>query len=622
MRLRRRKEARKDEREGTRRRGIYRRLSTKTARFSAWSNLLMLKFVYWGRRHRFWAFTLTTLIGFGIIRGLVALVSGPFSGTLVADYAGDLLAGIIALSVFPALTLYAERRSVRLVFSIAARAGGPDLAPNRTFLTENLQQMRDQFDELQGDGAVLPRYLVARWVQWCFETATTPKYIGTDSHVPSQYRDIYAEYLTAHKEFIERQPRSLSKRVMITFPDRLRADRADHPEDNRLFFEWHKKRRQVQLHDRTFIEAEPVQLYQLDPHSNSLLLKDHDEDLEELLETDIGFWDGNFVLLFNPVDDSVDPVDGNPTHIRLRLRYKGDDLYKKCERYVMLLEKAAKPLDSELPIYSSQLSENWKRFAAPELRVKQTIPLITAVIDRMDVDTKGVRVFDAAAGVGFEAIGLLRNGYLVHLNEIEGTLRDAARAYAKEHDVVLPEAQFSHINWLELDRELQPSQFDVVLVLGNSLCHLESYKQLALAIRQFHALLREGGVLICDERNFDYIRKHWDKIKDDPLNNFRFNQREDRVMYLGTRVLGAPFEFDDRVIFEYWNVERDADGRVRKLGTSPLGSLSMFPLNRGKLVSVLKEARFGEIEILCDLRPSGDNRLQEDCDFYTYVAWK
>ncbi|HST68058.1 MAG TPA: class I SAM-dependent methyltransferase [Solirubrobacterales bacterium] len=565
---------------------------------------------------------MTTLVGFVAIRGLVELVSGPLSGTIVADYAGDLLAGLIALSVFPALTLYAERRNVRLVFSIAARAGGPDLAPNRTFLTENLQQMSDQFDELQSEGAVLPRYLVARWVQWCFETATTHQYVGTDSHVPSQYRDIYAEYLTAHKGFIKRQPRSSSKRVMITFPDRLRADRALHPADNRVFFEWHKKKRKVKLADGKEVETKPVHLYQLDPHSNRLLLEETDEDLKELLDTDIGFWKGNFVLLFNPVKDAIDPVDGSPTHIRLRLRYKGEDLYKKCERYAMLLEEKAKPLNSELPIYSSQLSENWKRFAAPELRVKQTIPLITGVIDRMNVDTQSVRIFDAAAGVGFEAIALLRDGYLVQLNEIEGTLRDAARQYAKEHDVVLPEAQFSSIDWLELDREFQAGQFDVVLVLGNSLCHLESDKQLASAIGQFYKLLRKGGALICDERNFDFIREHWEWIQRDPLNNFSFNQREDRVMYLGTHVLGAPFEFNDRVIFEYWDVERGSDGKFRKAATSPLGSLSMFPFERGKLQGVLKSAGFRQTDVLCDLKPSPEDGMQNDCDFYTYVAWK
>jgi SAM-dependent methyltransferase len=588
-----------------------------------WLDQFSLKFVYWGRRHRKPAFLVTTLVGFGAIRGLIFIVEGPLSGTLVSEYAGHLLAGLIAISLFPALTLFVERHNVFLVMEISARGGGPDLAPNRSFLTENLEQMRDQFQEMLGDGAILTPYQVARWVQWCFETANTNKYVGTDSHVPSEYRDIYAEYLSAHRQFIERLPESESKRLMITYPARLRADRADNPEDNRVFLEWHSSTSEVELDDGSSVETKPVELFQLAPHDSNLLLKNADLSLEALDETDIGFWDGNFVLLFNPLKDAVDPVDGSPTHIRLRLRFKGTTLYKECERFVMLLENEANPLDSDLSIYSSQLSENWKRFAAPELRIKQTVPMIEQVIAQLKKPKSSIRIFDAAAGVGFEAVALLREGYLVQLNEIEETLRNAARHYARENEVLLPEAQFSRSDWLELTKELQEEQFDVVLVLGNSLCHLESEKQLRSALQQFHALLRDGGALICDERNFDYMRKNWDDIKKDPINNFRFNKREDRVMYLGAQVLGAPFEFDGkRFVFEYWNVQLDNNNRFKKEGNDPLGSLSMFAFPRGTMLGALESAGFKEIKVLGDLEPIPTNALSDECDFYTYVAVK
>ena len=104
-------------------------------------------------------------------------------------------------------------------------------------------------------------------------------------------------------------------------------------------------------------------------------MKNANPSLEALADTDIAFWDGDFVLLFNPIKESIDPADGAPTEVRVRLREKGTELYLECQRYVGLLEEAADRLSSELPIYSDKLSENWKRFAAPELRVKQTVPI-------------------------------------------------------------------------------------------------------------------------------------------------------------------------------------------------------------------------------------------------------
>lgn len=111
-------------------RGLRRRLGSPD-----WLDRLSLKFVYWGRQHRTTAFLVTTLVGFAAIRGIIFVIEGPLSGTIISEYAGHLLAALIAISVFPAFTLFVERRNVRLVMKISARGGGPDLTPNRSFLT-------------------------------------------------------------------------------------------------------------------------------------------------------------------------------------------------------------------------------------------------------------------------------------------------------------------------------------------------------------------------------------------------------------------------------------------------------------------------------------------------------
>jgi SAM-dependent methyltransferase len=568
---------------------------------------ISLRLLYWAQIYPRTAFVVTTFVSFFAIAFLSALVEGRVGDSIFGTWAENLAAGAVAALVYPLLALIIVRKDVRVLMSIAARAGGPNRSPILSFLTENLLQMKGQLELMQADGAVLPRYEVARWVRWCFETATTLTYVGTDSHVPSEYREIYSDYLAAHARFVKRVPQATSKRVMISTTEKLRTDRTNNPIANREFGEWHQQR--------------PATLWQMEPFDNNQMLRG--AKLQSLINTDIGFWKDEFVLLFNPVSKPGDGVEDPPSLVKLRIRFKDTSLYNESEQYVALLAEHAKELKTDLPFYSDELSANWKRFAAPEQRLKQTGPLIEGALARSGRPKGDLRVFDAATGVGFEAIFLLKQGYVVQLNEIEGSLRNAASEYAKENAVVLPSAQFSRSNWLDLDRDHQGGQFDVVLVLGNSLCHLESIDQVREAVQQFHKLLRPGGSLICDERNFAAIRDDWDTIKDDPINNFRFNQRTDRVMYLGNDVLGAPTELDgDRVIFEYWEVETNVDGSKRRCGDHSLGALSMYAFERGEMRDCLAEAGFSQVEVLCDLKACPGNDLDADADFYTYIATK
>ncbi len=280
-----------------------------------------------------------------------------------------------------------------------------------------------------------------------------------------------------------------------------------------------------------------------------------------------------------------------------------------------------KRLDKDLPFYPKELSDNWKRFALPDERLTQTGPLIEGVVQRLEKPKDDVWILDVATGVGFETVYLLKQGYFVQANEIEASLRDAADKYAREQGTPIPAAQFSASDWLELDQGHQASQYDVVFVLGNSLCHLETTDQVTEALAQFYKVLRPGGFLICDERNFAKIISEWDTIVADPLNNFSYNNDPNRVVYRGTEVLGAPTHREGkRIIFEYWEVKRTG-GKYQSI--NKLGSLSMFAFERGFLASQLQATGFAEVETLCDLKPCGDDpEVKREADFLTYIARK
>ncbi|XP_069811327.1 glycine N-methyltransferase isoform X2 [Dendropsophus ebraccatus] len=66
-------------------------------------------------------------------------------------------------------------------------------------------------------------------------------------------------------------------------------------------------------------------------------------------------------------------------------------------------------------------------------------------------------------------------------------------------------------NWLSLDQDIScPGRgFDAVICLGNSFAHLPDFKgdqsDQRLALRNIAGMVRPGGIMIIDHRNYDYI---------------------------------------------------------------------------------------------------------------------
>ena len=54
--------------------------------------------------------------------------------------------------------------------------------------------------------------------------------------------------------------------------------------------------------------------------------------------------------------------------------------------------------------------------------------------------------------------------------------------------------------------------YDAIICMGNSFAHLPDYhgdnRDHVAALKQFHNLLKAGGILIIDHRNYDYILDH------------------------------------------------------------------------------------------------------------------
>lgn len=551
------------------------------------------------------------LVAFVIAFGLIQLWNPPPSShesvfeRLGSETQTTMAALIIAVLIVPLLVAFVLRKTILALISVARSSAEEGRAPVLPFLAETIEQMESQLHDLQGKGVTLESYEVANWVRRCFQTAgPATRYIGTDSHVPSQYEDVYTDYLQAHSEFLEKSSVDGHARYMIVDMESLRTDKFGSTESFQGFLQWH--------HENN------VTLWQLDPGESTAHLESPEQP-NELLGTDIGFWEGKYALLFKPIRK-----EGEREKTLLRIAYCGEPLYEQCERYLEWIGEEAKDLGEELPFYSDKLSTRWEQFCNPPERIKHTIPFLEAVIAKLPHTKDDVRIFDAATGIAIETTELIKRKYFVAANEIETSLRISANRFATGRGVRIPAARFSKTDWLHLREEHDPASYDLVLVLGNSLCHLEGVDQLKRAVAELARLLRPGGALVCDERNFDYILRNWEKIHADPWNAFRFNQRpvSKRVMYYGDSILGAPFERTDknRIVFKYAEVSRSESGKINPVPDGEVGTLSMYPFKKGEMLSILRDAtQLGDVDVYSDLNLKPE--IDDSADFFTYVAW-
>jgi SAM-dependent methyltransferase len=565
-------------------------------------SLLWIRFV---SKHLWLTHLGSALAVFGLIH-LALYIFGVEGRGFWIDFLRELFIIFLSLLIPVLGTVAALNRPLRPMLKIVAQssAGGGVIV---AFFGDTFMRMGINLIQLRNGGAELEPWQVTEWVRRCFKAANG-QYIGTDSHLPGVYKKLYSDYLAAHKDYLATTRLKDSVRIVLVEIEQLRTDRNENPEEFNAFMQWHAR--------------EPVALLRLSPYANQELVKEHKWN-PKLINADIGFWRGDFALLFErpePTERSV------PAKVRVWLAIQGEPLYEECSQYVSHLlqethfkEKTQADVTAELPIYSDELSKHWRLFCDPDERVAITGRFLEEVLSRFEREPGEIKVFDAATGIGVEATHLLKRGYFLLANELEPALREAAQNYAKEKDTHIPEALFTRLDWLTMSGSL-PSNFQAVYVLGNSLCHLESMGQVQQVLENFYDTLAPGGILICDERNFAYILENWDHIEEDPWNHFRFNQREEKVMYHGRRVMGAPVKHRaGRLIFEYAEVSKQ-NGKI--VPEQVVGELSMLPFSKNKLRTAIHDAGFRSIEVYCDLDRDPEDRIRNKADFLTYVAVK
>jgi glycine/sarcosine N-methyltransferase len=142
-------------------------------------------------------------------------------------------------------------------------------------------------------------------------------------------------------------------------------------------------------------------------------------------------------------------------------------------------------------------SADYDRFVNWEERLAYELPFIERQLTASDAQ----RILDVACGTGMHAIALAQRGYQVTGVDLSSRMIERAQANAA---VAGCDVRFIVAGFGGLATQVGRG-FDALLCLGNSLPHLLTAEALHETLADFAAVLRPGGLLLIQNRNFDAV---------------------------------------------------------------------------------------------------------------------
>jgi len=199
-------------------------------------------------------------------------------------------------------------------------------------------------------------------------------------------------------------------------------------------------------------------------------------------------------------------------------------------------------------------------------------------------------VIDFGVGGGTELNGIIqglkKKGYVldsVEANEVDSEFIKQASKLFKDNkeEVIIHKA-----NWLDLPKAEPPYThlFDFGFLTGNSLTYIgggtREYTKRAqqIVVNKFASLLKKGGYLFIDMRNYDYIKSLMNLPKEKIFGNFTFDYS---VYYHGFQkdILAFPAYISDTVVVLHYY-----DKKNKKWS-----KLDLYPIYQKDMVEILSK---------------------------------
>ncbi len=228
-----------------------------------------------------------------------------------------------------------------------------------------------------------------------------------------------------------------------------------------------------------------------------------------------------------------------------------------------------------------ELSADYDRFVNWSARLPAELPFL----QRQLAQVAAHRVLDAACGTGQHAIALANLGYELVGTDLSPRMIEQANRNARAAGAAV---RFEQAGLGHLAAVLEPG-FDAILCLGNSLPHLLSPAELTEALADFAHLLRRGGLLVIQNRNFDRILAQQERWMEPQAH------REGNKEWLFLRF----YDFLPSGLLQFQMVtlyREEAHPWLQRVSSAPL-----WPQRRLTLQSALHEAGFSNISCFGDL---------------------
>jgi len=202
------------------------------------------------------------------------------------------------------------------------------------------------------------------------------------------------------------------------------------------------------------------------------------------------------------------------------------------------------------------------------------------------------KVLDIACGTGYDSIKLIKAGFQVKCSDGSKEMIKKAKENFQKENIELNAVQS---DWKNLIDKFRDEKFDAIICLGNSFTHLFYEKDKKSVLNQIYFLLNKGGVLIIDQRNYDYILSKGYKSKH-------------KYVYCGETInVDLLYKSNSLIKFKY-----------TKKGNG-FFILELYPIRVNEIRKLIKGAGFKKIEIFGDFEKNYDS---DNTDFIQHIAVK